>query len=186
RARETDSEEAESEDNIEIARGFEAEDGSLPNDFDREIELVLDEDMLKKESDIDKVLYFVKNLIERPAWARSLAFVKFDAARCSVTVPKEIQCKCVCQGCFVGIRRRCMMNYTRKAFESDDVPLQKSLLRLYCKNSVTGLRPLLRAILVASSFMPSIIVKYFEAGRANPQRHKNWREDIGFDFAERI
>ncbi|KAK6761392.1 hypothetical protein RB195_022451 [Necator americanus] len=50
----------------------------------------------------------------------------------------------------------------KKAFESCDIPLEKTLFRLYCKNAVPNLKSLIRSILTASSSPPGFRVEYFD------------------------
>nr|CDJ81082.1 unnamed protein product [Haemonchus contortus] len=48
----------------------------------------------------------------------------------------------------------------QKSFESTEVPLGRTLFRLYCRNAVSGLKSLLRAVMSASSSMPSVEIEY--------------------------
>ncbi|EYB86352.1 hypothetical protein Y032_0280g1213 [Ancylostoma ceylanicum] len=115
-----------------------------------------------------KLEEFMRNLKRDPEWARSIPFVKLNAM-----VPKDVQMELVAHA-YLNVNARpkqlvvltkCMdtadlTEHIKRAFEPTEVPMQKSLFRLYCRNATPNLRSLIRSILTATAATPGLEVEY--------------------------
>ncbi|KAJ1360759.1 hypothetical protein KIN20_019813 [Parelaphostrongylus tenuis] len=125
-----------------------------------------DEDKHKEEG--EKVRQFLSNLKNYPEWARSIPYVKLNAA-----VPKKIQMELALHlYANVNVRPKYMLMMTKdmdkndlamlvqKAFEpEDDIPQERTLFRLYCKNAVSGMRSMLKCLLDIATSSPALQIK---------------------------
>ncbi|VDM54939.1 unnamed protein product [Angiostrongylus costaricensis] len=158
----------ELEDAIEISRGFVPDALSAKDGIKHEVRPSCGYDHEKRSEECKKVVQFLNNLKENPEWARSIPFVKLNAA-----VPKNVQMDLATYACLnVNVRPKYMVMLTKnvdhndlaflikKAFEpADDIPLDRTLFRLYCRNAVSGMRSLLKCLLEAASSSPVLQIE---------------------------
>lgn len=152
---------------IEVARGYGTESMGFYPESDPVISLRTTYEKITTCDDA-KVEEFYNNLKMNPVWARSLSYVKLNA-----TVSKHLQEALITHSYLkVNERPRYLIMLTKSmaakditrfvkmAFESDEIPIENSLFRLYCRNAVPTLKSLLRAVLNATAMSPAIEVEY--------------------------
>ncbi|CAJ0609595.1 unnamed protein product [Cylicocyclus nassatus] len=153
---------------VEVPRGFSTDTDRFVNENSSQISPSIAQHSQKNESSVRKVEDFLENMKRDPAWARSIHYVKLNAM-----IPKDILLQLV-RHAYTHVNERpqhmvVLSKYVNEdditkcinmAFASTEAPLQKSLFRMYCKNSVSSLKSLIVSILAATSSNPDLEVGY--------------------------